>query len=114
MEPMTEHDRHRLGTHSDVAWDDAVCGPPVDLNAAERLSVRDLLAAYALLRGCKVALPHPTTLRAAFPALFRSRACWSAGAWQVCDEACLDVIRTLLRRRGRLYLVTRLERSQPV
>ena len=89
--------------------DDAFSSPPVNLAAAEKLPVRDLLAAYALLRGQKVALPHLMLLREAFPALFRSRPRWSAGAWAACDEACLDAIRTLLRERGRLHLVASFE-----
>jgi hypothetical protein len=85
--------------------DEAVAAPPVNLSMAEQLSVRELLAAYALLSGRKVALPHVAALREAFPVLFRSRPRWGAEAWDACDEACLDAIRTLLRQRGRLHLV---------
>lgn len=99
----------RPGSPSGASRDDAFSSPPVNLAAAEKLPVRDLLAAYALLRGHKVALPHLTLLREAFPVLFRSRPRWSAGAWEACDEGCLDAIRTLLRQRGRLHLVATLD-----
>lgn len=85
--------------------DETFVSPPVQLAVASRLPVRDLLAAYALLRGHKVALPHVASLREAFPGLFRSRPRWGAAAWDACDHACLDAIRTLLRRRGRLHLL---------
>jgi hypothetical protein len=96
-----------------AARDDAFSSPPVNVAAAAKLPVRDLLAAYALLRGQKIAFPHVTLLREAFPGLFRSRPRWSAGAWDACDEACLDAIRTLLRQRGRLHLVAALEQDEP-
>lgn len=86
--------------------DDACGGDvPVNLAAAERLRVRDLLVAYALLRGEKVALPHLMLLREAFPALFRIRPRERPVVHDACDEACLSAIRTLLERRGHLQLV---------
>jgi hypothetical protein len=108
---MTESraDLRPPGRPPDGGRDDGFGSPPVNLAAAAKLPVRDLLAAYALLRGQKVALPHLALLREAFPALFRSRPRWSAGAWDACDEACLDAIRTLLRGRGRLHLVAAVE-----
>jgi hypothetical protein len=93
--------------------DDAFSSPPVNLAAAARLPVRDLLAAYALLRGQKIALPHLALLREAFPGLFRSRPRWGSAAWEACDQACLDAIRTLLRQRGRLHLVAAFEHDDP-
>lgn len=98
---------------SGATHDEDLSSPPVNLAAAAKLSARDLLAAYALLRGQKVALPHLGLLREAFPGLYRSRPRWGARAWDACDEACLDAIRTLLRQRGRLRLVANLERAEP-
>ncbi len=98
---------------ADAARDDAFGSPPVNLAAAAKLPLRDLLTAYALLRGRRMALPHVTLLREAFPGLFRSRPRWGALAWVACDEACLDAIRTLLRQRGRLHLLAAFEQGDP-